>query len=66
MANYTSPMPDYGDVFTKEEWQKCIARRSFIPYDGSGYWMRAGHFDREANAFASAPDDATHVAWFNK
>jgi hypothetical protein len=66
VMNYTQAMPDYGDAIPLAEWNEAVADGSFIPYDGTGYWMRDGLYDRSADAFSPAPPDATHVAWFNR
>jgi hypothetical protein len=66
---YTEKLPDYGDLYTVEEWKEALQDGSFISEDGSGYWVKDGlmchDWDEEVFA-ATRPLDATHVMWFNK
>lgn len=57
---------EIGDVFTKEEWEELAGVGAFIPSDGSGYWGNADRYSYDLNCFEPAPDEATHVHWFNK
>ena len=66
---YTEKLPDYGDLFTVEEWKEALQAGSYISDDGSGYWAKNGLMchDWDEEVFASTrPLDATHVMWFNK
>lgn len=66
---YTEKLPDYGDLFTVEEWKGALQAGSYISDDGSGYWVKNGMMCRDwvEEVFASTrPLDATHVMWFNK
>ena len=66
---YTAKLPDYGDLYTVEEWKEALQDGSFISEDGSGYWVKNGLMCRDWNEevfAATRPLDATHVMWFNK
>lgn len=67
-----TPIPDYGDLMTLEEFEENCHCGGFIDYDGSGYYATPTHFDRSKPA---SPSDIcqgrvnrnfTHVLWFNK
>ena len=62
---YDQPLPDYGDLMTAEEFTACVDSGSFIPDDGTGYWVKDGLESRD-EVFASEVEDATHVMWYNK
>lgn len=63
------------DIYTIAEWQEAVSNGWFNEYDGSGIWLdkdlgRLGsdhpsrpHYD---DVFATPPEGATHVEWFNK
>lgn len=66
MAIFDMPKDDYGDVFTKEQWEHYVAVGGFIPSDGCGYWGNATHYSFDHNCFRQAPEEATHVHWYNR
>ena len=57
---------NYGEVMTKEEWLDCVKIGAFVPSDGCGYWGTETHYSYDFRAFKPAPEEATHVHWFNK
>ena len=67
-GDYTNELPDYGDVFTGEEF----LNESCFGFDGDGiaYPVKNGKQDRKLvftkNSLWRLPKDATHVAWYNK
>jgi len=68
-SNYTDDIPDFADVMTKDDFIVQVLQNGFFtPDDGSGYPAKDGKMDRTRDVFplAGIPDDATHVAWFNK
>jgi hypothetical protein len=59
--------PNFGDLFTAEEWSDAVSDGAFIPSDGCGCWATAqGFSDDHDKVFGPKPDWATHVVWFNK
>lgn len=58
------PIPDYADVFDLEEWDSVRACGGIIPNDGCGFWCKGGQ-ESTVDCFATRPDWATHVAWYN-
>ena len=56
--------------FTIDEWDRALDDGIVDTDDGSGWWIRNGHFltgsDWEASVWCDPPQEATHVAWFNK
>lgn len=68
------PLPDYGDLYEIDDFQKNCKYNYFIDYDGTGYFATEKEYD---NLFYIKPSDivkkdfkkpywATHVVWFNK
>ncbi len=57
--------PEYGDVFTLEDWDKSVVAGAFIPDDGDGYWATEKQY-AHISVWDTKPDWATHVVWFNK
>lgn len=63
---YNRPIdPEYTHVMTVKEWEKAVKDGWFGNYDGSGYWMK-DRMKCNDEVFSSLPEDATHVAWYNK
>lgn len=62
---YKEPIPKYAHVMTVPEWQEAVTSGMFIPYDGIGYWAKDGKESGD-DPFSTPPEDATHVAWYNK
>ena len=65
------PQPDYGDLFTIEEFKKHCEGGSFIDYDGSAYYAT----DKLMTRIAVTPSEIrngkvdkrwSHIMWFNK
>ena len=65
MRTYGRDIPDYADVMTVKDWQDAVQSGMFIPDDGTGYWAKDGK-ESEDDPFYTPPEDATHVAWYNK
>ena len=70
---YTRPMPDYGDVFTVEEFKGCVRTGAFIDYDGSAHPAKLidgkimlSHEYIKPSRIHELSEDATHIAWFNR
>ena len=57
--------PDYGDLFTADEWLEASDAGYFISDDGSGYWATEKEHST-VSCWSIKPDWATHVLWFNK
>lgn len=68
-SNYNVPIPEYADVMTKDDFI-CLVRDDglFTEWDGTGYPAKDGKMDRTKSVFplSQIPEDATHIAWFNK
>jgi hypothetical protein len=69
------PLPDYGDLFTIEEWLGYVKSGCFTDYDGMGSWatetqMPSGGdyvYPSQVDKPGFAPPAwATHVVWFNR
>lgn len=65
MRQYNREVPDYADIFTVEEWNQSVKDGWFNNYDGDGYWVK-DNMQCSDEVFSSQPEDATHVAWYNK
>ncbi len=64
LRTYNRPVPTYAHLMTVEEW--LLSKNvSFGNYDGSGYWVKDDMICND-EVFTSNPQDATHVAWFDK
>jgi hypothetical protein len=66
-------MPDYGDVFTVQEFMEGVRDRLFMDYDGTGYAAKLiegqvllSSVLARPSRIHEIPEDATHIAWFNK
>ncbi|KKN88795.1 hypothetical protein LCGC14_0244020 [marine sediment metagenome] len=70
--NFTlSPLPDFGDHFTKEEFSSILESGAIIDSDGIAYYATATH----KTSIEFLPSDFkqgknrgefTHVIWYNK
>jgi len=65
------PIPQYGDIFTLDEFVKCVEDGSFMDHDGSGnYATETGMSNKDVypSDIKSGNIDRkwTHVVWFNK
>jgi hypothetical protein len=63
MRKYTHAVLEDAVTFTLEEW--ASSGGGYIPDDGSGYWVKDG-LESDDSVWSSPPEDATHVAWYNK
>jgi hypothetical protein len=67
-----SPISDYGDLMTIDDFGNAVKGGAFIDYDGSGNWATelhyAQHLSVQPSSFfkAARPPWATHVLWFNR
>ena len=65
-----SPIPDYGDQMTREEFFEFVESGSFIDYDGPGYLATETEMsDRmvlPSNYSNVEFPQFTHVVWFNR
>lgn len=63
-----NPDPNFGDLFTLEEWKEHLQNGLFIEDDGSGYWADDFKHTDDGDVFdiSTKPDWATHILWFNK
>ena len=61
---YDQPIPDYADVIDITQFKSAVDSGCITPDDGSGHPVKNGMMDSR-DCF-ELPDDATHVAWFNK
>lgn len=70
-------IPDYGDLFTIQEFEALVRGGSFTDFDGHGNWsdgkrVWSDAFNSKSFVYPSsfsvelAPKGATHVVWFNK
>lgn len=69
-ALFDCNIPEYGDVFTVEEFKNACACRAFVDYDGHGHPAKDGRMDRfifvKPSRLFRIPKDSTHIVWFNK
>jgi hypothetical protein len=67
IANYTTEMPDYGDILSIDEY---LEDSIYGDLDGSAYPLKDGFYDPLIDLHRSRPKeipiDCTNVAWFNK
>lgn len=64
---YKDEIPNYGEILTIDEFVGMVDDGSIIEDDGIGYFSNGHKMTRELDVFESdIPEDATHVAWFNK
>ena len=71
---YTTPLPEYSDLFTVAEFKEAVRCGMFNEYDGSGFPAKRIDSARimvspryiQLSRLFEIPEDATHVAWFNK
>lgn len=67
------PIPNYGKQMTIEEYKNCIKNRSFIPYDGYGYYSTKNRMSDIIAGFnlkkiekVIAEKEFDYVVWFNR
>ena len=68
------PIPDYGELMTKQDFINNVMLAAYTDYDGSGYYANATSYFRDVPAIPSeiytgkivTGPDITHVVWFNK
>lgn len=72
LVEMEEPMPNYGDVFTIEEFEQDCLSGALIDYDGTGRYMIDG---KTQTMVPCRPSDIaagiklqgfSHVAWYNK
>lgn len=67
---YSELIPDYADIMTIEEFKEEVKGGMFIDYDGFGHPVKDGMEDEKIYIYPSKiheiPEDATHIAWYNK
>lgn len=62
------------DIYTLRVFKECCDDRSFIDYDGYGYWLDSNlnRIDGVDEVYPSdvldnkIPENATHVEWLNR
>jgi len=59
-------VPGYADVMTAKDWAESVECGAFIPSDGTGFWCKGEKQESVVDSFATKPEWATHVAWYNK
>lgn len=65
------PIPDYGDVFTAQEFEATVKDGGSIDYDGHGYYATADRMTNQRAVPSRIKEHGllpgwTHVVWFNK
>ena len=66
---FTEDIPNYGDLFTLEEWLKDCKNGFLIDYDGFGHPSDGKYM---SNVFMKPskrndyPEGTTHIVWFNR
>jgi len=66
------PLPDYGELFSIDEFNRALRAGLFNNYDGHGYYATKTHMSTvyiAPSKFSIATArlmNATHVMWFNK
>ena len=66
---YDESIPEFGDLFTVQEFVDSVKLGFLIDYDGSGQLVRDDKMSKECilpSKINTIPDCATHVLWFNK
>jgi hypothetical protein len=62
---YPYDHPPDAHIMTVAEWKDAVESGMFIPDDGIGFWVKDGKESTD-DPFETPPEDATHVAWYNK
>ena len=65
------PIPDYGDVMTKEEFLAACKKGAFIDYDGYGCPANPPEMDEQTITPSHTlkhgfPAGFSHIVWFNR
>lgn len=64
-------IPEYGDLFTFDDFKQAVKAGAFIDYDGVGHWAN----EKEMSEEKVYPSDLrkinfepkmSHVVWFNR
>lgn len=67
---YTTPLPDYGDLMSINDFLAAVADKSFVDYDGYGHPVRNNlmnrYFEVRPSGAKEIPSEATHIVWFNR
>ncbi len=69
IEKYTEELPDYGDLFTIEEFITECKNNMLTDYDGSGSSVRENKMAKDnikPSRLDEILEDATHIMWFNK
>lgn len=72
MTNYNRELPDFGDLFTIEEFEEMVSYGALNDYDGVGKPVKDELYDWNHDIYPSdvvdklIPEEATHILWFNK
>tara|TARA_Y100000310_G_scaffold321546_1_gene379310 strand:+ start:2064 stop:2540 length:477 start_codon:yes stop_codon:yes gene_type:complete len=64
--HYISDIPNYGDVFTREEFVEMVSTGFLVSSDGYGRPAKDGMMsESRLDSINVVPTEATHVVWFN-
>lgn len=74
MTEYNDEIDHYLDeesIIPIESFMNTCKWGGFIDYDGHGHPVKDGKMNgsiwvKPSNRFSSIPDDATHIAWYNR
>ena len=59
-------VPEYGELYTIEEFAKLVRMGGITEDDGNGYWSDGVCYEDETSVFAEHSKRNTHVVWFNR
>jgi len=59
-------VPEYGELYTIEEFAKLVRMGGITEDDGNGYWSDGEYCDDSTDVLAGKGSRNTHVVWFNK
>lgn len=65
MRHYWRTIPEWGWVYTIDDFRENVRWAKISPKTGYGYFAKEGLLS-DAEAFDAEPEDATHVIWFEK
>lgn len=67
METNTTPIPDFGDLFTMDEFAKHVDCGGIMNYDGVGYYSNGVVVYDDCYVDCNYLDKGySHVMWFNK
>jgi len=67
-----TPIPEYGNLFTLEDFKSLVTNGLITDYDGAGHFATENEMIRGRTPLpaslliAEVPEWATHIVWFNK